>query len=94
MGRNCSPHSKLAPPRNYLCDKPLAAPAARARAYLRRYAATATMPTTAGTIAGSPFSSLSRPPAGRSDAGLDARRAVAGHPAHRRNGMPPHTGYD
>ena len=81
MDRHGSPHGKSpAHPRNYLYAKPLTAPsdrAARARAYLRRYATTATLPTTAGNVAGFPFSSLSRPLAGRSDTGLDARRAVA-----------------
>ena len=48
---------------------------------------------TAG-IAGAPHVLLRRPPAWRSDAGLDARRAVGVRAAHRRNGMQPKTGYD
>ena len=48
---------------------------------------------TAG-IAGDPHVLLRRPPAWRSEAGLDARRAVGVRAAHRRNGMQPKTGYD
>ena len=48
---------------------------------------------TAG-IAGDPHVLLRRPPAWRSEAGLDTRRAVGVRAAHRRNGMQPKTGYD
>ena len=90
MGRHGSPPSELSPPaRNYLYDKPLTAIADRAARPRVPSPLPPTTPTTAGNVAGSPFSSLSRPLAGRSDAGLDARRAVAVHPAHRRNRVPP-----